>query len=313
MKILVTGAAGFVGSHLCERLAKMGHDVIGIDCFTDYYARHLKEMNVADIKKAGVTFIEADLATTPLDPILNGVEVIYHLAGQPGIVAHVTLAAYTRNNLLAIHKLLEAAKKVPTLKLFVNTATSSCYGHHATDEENVAAKPVSYYGVTKLAAEQLALAYHRNGNLPACSLRLFSVFGPRERPEKLYPRLIGALLTDGQVPLYEGSLQHLRSFTYVHDALDGFIAALDNIDKMPGEIFNIGSDKQMSTKEAIEMVESLIGKKTRFKHMPPRPGDQKVTHANIDKARRILGYEPKTAHIDGFAAEIEWYKKRILK
>lgn len=312
MKILVTGAAGFVGSHLSERLASLGHDVIGIDCFTDYYARHLKEKNVEAIKKAGVRFVQADLATTPLEPILDGVEVIYHLAGQPGIAAHVTLAAYTRNNVLATHKLLEAAKKTPSLKLFVNTATSSCYGHHATDEENVAAKPVSYYGVTKLAAEQLALAYDRTGDLPSCSLRLFSVFGPRERPEKLYPRLIHALLTDGELPLYDGALEHLRSFTYVQDAIDGFITVLDHVDTIRGEIINIGSDKQISTRQAIEMVESLIGKKVRFKHMPARPGDQKVTHANINKARRMLGYEPKTAHIDGFAAQIQWHKKRLL-
>jgi UDP-glucuronate 4-epimerase len=312
MRILVTGAAGFIASHLAERLLDGGHEVVGIDCFTDYYSRTLKDMNAQDVLDRGGKILPLDLAEDDLASAVDGVDVVYHLAGQPGISATTPFADYLRNNLQATYRLLEAAKAVPSLKCFVNIATSSIYGAHATDSEETPAKPTSYYGVTKLAAEQMALAYCRETDFPACSLRLFSVYGERERPEKLYPLLVHSILAGEEFPLYEGSESHSRSFTYVGDIVDGFIAVLNNLDKCVGEIFNIGSDIEMTTGEGIRTVEEIMGKKAKFRRTPKRPGDQLRTHANIDKARAVLGYEPKVAPLEGLTAEVKWYEERIF-
>lgn len=312
MRILVTGAAGFIGSHLAERLAELGHDVKGIDCFTDYYARAFKELNAKDVAARGVTIHDLDLAGDDLTAAVEGVEVVYHAAAQPGISATTPFETYVRNNLFATHRLLEATKGLPSLRCFVNISTSSVYGAHATDSEDAAPKPTSYYGVTKLAAEQLAMAYHREQGVPACSLRLFSVYGERERPEKLFPRLIHSILADEEFPLFEGSEKHSRSFTYIGDIMDGFVAVLENLDKCIGQIFNIGSDKEMTTGEGIRIVEEIMGKRARVKPAPKRPGDQLRTRANIAKARRLLGYDPRTTARRGLEAEVHWYRDKVF-
>ena len=312
MKILVTGAAGFVGSHLAEKLVATGHEVVGLDCFTDYYSTQLKELNARDVADKGVDVLRPDLSEDDLTDAVAGVEVVYHLAAQPGISATTSFETYVKNNLFATQRLLEAVKESPTLKCFINIATSSVYGAHATDTEETPPKPTSYYGVTKLAAEQLALAYHRDQGLPACSLRLFSVYGERERPEKLYPKLIRALLEDKAVPLYEGCEQHLRSYTYVGDIVAGFIVVLENLDKCVGEIFNIGTDTAVTTGEGIRTVEDIVGKKVKVDRKPPRPGDQLKTHANIEKARRVLGYNPTTTLREGLERAVDWFREKIV-
>ncbi|HUT24205.1 MAG TPA: NAD-dependent epimerase/dehydratase family protein [Sumerlaeia bacterium] len=312
MKILVTGAAGFVGSHLAERLSERAHDVVGLDCFSDYYPRVLKELNAREVSEKGAPVLELDLAADDLGPALDGVEVVYHLAAQPGISATTPFRDYIRNNIDATFRLLEAAKNLPTLRCFINVSTSSVYGAHATDSEETAPKPTSYYGVTKLAAEQLVLSYSREQGFPATSLRLFSVYGERERPEKLYPKLIRAILEKREFPLYKGSETHSRSFTYIGDIIAGFISVLENLDDCLGEIFNIGSDIEITTGEGIRIVEEIMGEKAKRKIVPKRPGDQLRTHANIDKARRILGYSPKVAPEEGLRAEVEWYREKVF-
>lgn len=311
MKIVVTGAAGFIGSHLAETLARQGHQVVGIDSFTDYYSARLKRANAEDVEATGVALHRLDLATDDLSPALQDVEFVFHLAGQPGISATTPMADYVRNNLVAMDKLLLACQQQSSLRCFVNVATSSVYGRHATDTEEIPPKPTSYYGVTKLAAEQLALAFHREKGFPACSLRIFSVYGPRERPEKLYPKLIRSILTDTPFPLYEGSQEHSRSFTYVGDIIEGFVNVLDRPEKVIGEIINMGSDVEMTTGQGIAIIEQIMGKPAKFDIRPKRPGDQLHTCANISKARQLLGYAPHTLLEDGLKAEVDWYVNRI--
>lgn len=312
MKILVTGAAGFIGSHLLERLKSLGHDVFGVDNFNEYYSPELKKLNAADLKEKDIEVTTADLATQDLTEIVKDAEVIFHLAAQPGISATTPFETYMQNNIVATHNLLEAVKNSPSLKMFVNIATSSVYGAHATDDENTAPKPTSYYGVTKLAAEQLVLAYFRDKNLPACSVRPFSVYGERERPEKLYPKLIHSILDPNyKLPFYEGSESHLRSYTYVGDIVDGFVLILNNLEKCKGEIFNFGIDSTITTGEGIKIVEEIMGAKAKLDIKPKRPGDQKETSANITKARTILGYNPSTTPREGLKKEVEWYKEKI--
>ena len=311
MKILVTGAAGFIASRLSQRLAETGHEVIGIDSFTDYYDVRLKRHNAQAVQASGCELVEADLVTADLDALAADVEVVYHVAAQPGISDKVPFSSYARNNIEATHRLLEALKNSEALQLFVNVGTSSIYGFKATEPETAAPEPASYYGVSKLAAEQLALSYQRNRGFPACSLRLYSVYGERERPDKLYPRLIRSIIQGVPFPLYEGSRDHSRSFTYVGDIVDAFVAALEHRANVIGEVINIGSDKEMTTGEAIDTVESILGRKANFELKPRRGGDQLRTHANIDKARKLLGFEPKTAFIDGIKNEIEWMQELV--
>ncbi|MBT7074495.1 MAG: NAD-dependent epimerase/dehydratase family protein, partial [Anaerolineae bacterium] len=302
-KYLITGAAGFIGSHLAERLIAEGHDVLGIDCFTDYYSKAQKMLNRNLVSDKGVEFLHIDLAEDDLSTALEGVEAIYHLAAQPGISATTPFDAYLKNNLIGTYRLLDATKKSDSLRGFINISTSSVYGADATSDENAEPKPTSYYGVTKLAAEQLILAAAREEDFPACSMRLFSVYGPRERPEKLYPRLIASILEDKAFPLYAGSKEHLRSYTYVDDIIDGLVSLLDKLDEIKGEIFNIGTDVAITTAEGIKIVEEIIGKKAKIDPKPKRPGDQLKTHANITKARRILGYKPTTTAREGLEKE----------
>ena len=312
MNILVTGAAGFVGSHLAERLVELGHTVWGLDCLTDYYALALKELNLHQVTEKGVRFLRLDLAEDDLDDAVRDIEVVYHLAAQPGISATTPFETYVRNNLTATFRLLEAVKQAPAFRYFVNISTSSVYGAEATGDETAEPRPTSYYGVTKLAAEQLVLAQWRDRGVPACSLRLFSVYGPRERPEKLYVRLVRCMLEDTPFPLYEGSARHLRSYTYVGDAVDGMVAVLGNLDRCQGEIFNIGIDTAITTGEGIHIVEDIIGKPAKFIKKPKRPGDQLKTQANIAKARRVLDYNPTTTPRQGLERVVAWYRQHIL-
>src|SRR3989338_5601437 len=273
MKILVTGAAGAIGSHVAERLAESGHEVVGLDCLTDYYERSIKELNVDDLRQRGIEMLLHDLVDDPLD-LAGAVDVIYHFAAQPGISATTPFELFLRNNVVATHRLLEAARRNKKLKGFIHISTSSVYGARADGAEATEPRPTSYYGVTKLAGEQLALAYHREHGLPVVVLRLFSVYGPRERPEKLYHKLTHAMLLDKPFPLYEGSEKHERSFTYVGDVVDACLRALDRYETIVGEIINIGSSAVHTTGEGIRIIESLARKKAELVLVPPRYGDQ---------------------------------------
>jgi UDP-glucuronate 4-epimerase len=228
------------------------------------------------------------------------------LAAQPGLSAS-PFALYERNNVVATHRLIESARGSDTLRAFIHVSSSSVYGSEATGPEDAEPKPTSYYGVTKLAAEQLVLAQWRAGGFPACAFRLFSVYGPRERPDKLFPTLIRSILDGTPFPLFEGSESHLRSYTFVSDIVDGLVAPIDRLQTCKGEIFNLGTREAITTGEGIRIVEELMGRRAEVVRRVQRSGDQANTCANVEKARRMLGYEPRTSPRDGLERMIRWY------
>lgn len=313
MKIVVTGIAGFIGSHTAERLLTMGHEVIGVDNFSPYYSLELKTMNAEAVKSKGASIITLDLRDENLgEQLPHDIDYIFHFAAQPGISQTSTFEDYFTNNIIATKNLIDYALACPNLKLFVNIGTSSIYGLEATYPEHISPKPASHYGVTKLAAEQLVLQKSREQQMKGCSLRLYSVIGPRERPEKMYTKLIALGLKDEAFPLFEGSDKHLRSFTYVGDIVDGVVSVIGNEDKVDGEVINLGTEVEHTTQEGIEAVEEVIGKSIKIDIKPKRAGDQTRTKANIDKARELLNYNPQTSLLDSVRYQVEWYKENFL-
>jgi len=312
MKILVTGAVGFIGSHTAERLHSLGHEVIGVDNFSDYYSLALKNLNAKALTSKGISIIKQDLREDNLSAVLpTDVDYIFHFAAQPGISSTSTFEDYFTNNIIATKHLIDYALKCNNLKLFVNIGTSSIYGLEATFPESIAPKPASHYGVTKLAAEQLVLQKSREEKFKSCSLRLYSVIGPRERPEKMYTKLIDLGLKDEAFPLFEGSDTHLRSFTYVGDIVDGVVSVIGNEAKVDGEIINLGTEVEHTTQEGIEAVEQVLGKKIKINVIAKRAGDQLRTKANIDKARKLLNYNPQTTLLDAVKHQVAWFKENF--
>ena len=309
MNILITGAAGFIGSHTAERLASLGHHVVGVDNFSDYYDPKLKRQNAKDLAAKGVQVLEVELCDKgSMSQMSNDFHYIFHFAAQPGIAAHVTFEDYIKNNVLATKSVLDFAQTCPNLKLFINIGTSSIYGLEAVSPESVAPQPASFYGVTKLAAEQLALQLSRENKLMACSLRLYSVIGPRERPEKLFTKLIAAGIEGNAFPLFEGSQLHLRSFTYVGDIVDGIVSVIGKEATVNGEVINLGTEKEYSTQQGIEAVEAVLNVKIQMDINTKRRGDQDRTKAVIDKARRLLNYNPHTTLLEAVKAQVDWFK-----
>ena len=309
MKILVTGAVGFIGSHTAERLQKMGHEVVGVDNFNDYYSLELKQLNEKALNEKGITVLKLDLREiTDVNKLPKDINYIFHYAAQPGISSTSTFEDYFTNNVIATKNLIDYALQLDDLKLLVNIGTSSIYGLEATFPEDVAPKPASHYGVTKLTAEQLVLQKSREKQLKSCSLRLYSVIGPRERPEKMYTKLIACGLNDEAFPLYEGSDKHLRSFTYVGDIVDGVVSVIGNEDRVNGEIINLGTEVEHTTQDGIDAVEKVLGKPIKINVIAKRAGDQLRTKANIDKARKLLNYNPKTTLLESVEKQVEWYK-----
>ena len=312
MKILVTGAAGFIGSHTAERLADMGYQVIAIDNFSSYYDISLKRLNSEALAKKGIVVQKIDLRYDDLSGIITeDISHLFHFAAQPGISVSSTYEDYFSNNFFGTQRILDTIETISSKPFFINIATSSIYGLNATFTEDQAPLPASWYGVTKLAAEQLVLAYSRRDLLQSCSLRLYSVYGPRERPDKLYTRLIDCGLNDKSFPLYEGSLEHLRSFTFVQDIVDGIVSVIGKETVCNGEIFNLGTEEENTTATGIATVEEILQKKIKMDRKPARPGDQTRTCANIDKARELLQYNPQTSLKKGLVAQISWFRENF--
>lgn len=313
MKILVTGAAGYIASHVSERLQSLGHEVVGLDNFSDYYDVSLKEMNASVLKMKRIKIERLDLRySDQLQNLATDFDYIFHFAAQPGISSTSSFEDYLGNNVIGTKNLLDFALKNQNLALFVNIGTSSIYGIHAAFDESVPPTPASYYGVTKLAAEQLILASGRSGKINACSLRLYSVYGPRERPEKLYTKLIANAFNKIPFPLYKGSENHLRSFTYVQDIVDGVVSVIGKENVVNNEIINLGTEVENTTQQGIEIVEQILNQKIEIEVVDARAGDQLRTKAVIDKARNLLAYNPQTSLYEGLEAQVKWYQDSFL-
>ena len=308
MRILVTGAAGFIGSHVAERTLVDGHDVVLLDGFTDYYDRASKEANVATAAAhPRATLHELDLRTDDLAPALDGVEAVIHLAAMPGLPRSWTdMETYTACNLLGTYRLVEAARAAD-VKRFIQISTSSVYGTEAVGDETQPLQPVSPYGVTKLAAEQLVLAYVQTFGFPAAILRYFSIYGPRQRPDMAYHKFIEALI-DGQSLTVFGDGRQSRSSTFVSDAVEGTIRALS--DAAIGEVYNIGGGERIELLDVIKLISNELGVEPVLQFEAARPGDQRHTGADTGKAKRTFGYEPTVSPADGLRAQIAWHRAR---
>lgn len=307
MKVLVTGCAGFIGSHLSDRLLAEGHEVIGFDSLTDTYDVVRKRRNMTSaLTNPRFAFHEVDLVSDEIGKLTQGVEIVYHLAGQPGVRLSwgKNFQSYVRNNVEATQNLLEAFKARP-LKRFVYASSSSIYGD--TDREIFSEadvpSPFSPYGVTKLAGEHLVFSYHRNFGLPAVALRFFTVFGPRQRPDMAFQRIIEAALSGEKFTLF-GDGKQVRDFTYVADIVDGCIRAAEKGND--GTVYNLGGTNHVSMLDVLSLTEELIGKLLNIERTGVQKGDVRRTHADIGRAKKDFGYAPKTDLRKGLSDQIEF-------
>jgi UDP-glucose 4-epimerase len=308
-RVVVTGAAGFIGSHLCERLLELGHHVAGIDSMSDSYERSRKEENLAELKShPDFTFEELDLVDADLRPMLRGARVVYHLAGQPGVRPSwgQQFGRYVRDNILATQRLLEYLKETP-IDRFVFAGSSSVYGDAEMfpTKESALPRPVSPYGVTKLAAEHLALLYARNFALPVVSVRYFTVYGPRQRPDMAFALFMQALVDGDPIEIF-GDGEQSREFTYVSDAVDGTIKAATA--DVVGQVFNLGGGSRVTVNRVLATLEDISRIKAKRKNLPAAPGDPRHTGASINLARERLGWEPRVALRDGLTKQWEWFQ-----
>ncbi len=308
-RVVVTGAAGFIGSHLCERLLALGHQVVGIDSFSDYYERARKEDNLEDFRThPDFTFEELDLVDADLRSALHGARVVYHLAGQPGVRPSwgEQFDRYVRDNILATQRLLESLKETPIDRL-VFAGSSSVYGDAEMfpTKESALPRPVSPYGVTKLAAEHLTLLYAKNFGLPAVSVRYFTVYGPRQRPDMAFARFMQALIDGDSIEVF-GDGEQTREFTYVSDAVEGTIRAA-TADVM-GQVFNLGGGSRVTVNRVLATLEDISRIKIKRKTLPAAPGDPRHTGASINLARERLGWEPRVALRDGLTKQWDWFQ-----
>lgn len=309
MRALVTGAAGFIGSTLTDRLLQDGADVVGIDCFTDYYPRALKEGNLAGARRASrFAFVDDDLLDVDMDALLDGVTHVFHLAAQAGVRKSWgrDFDVYVSNNISATQRLLEACSG-RALERIVYASTSSVYGDEASIpmREDQRLQPVSPYGVSKLAAEHLGHLYHVNHGLPFVALRYFTVYGPRQRPDMGFHRFLTAVMDGRPVPRF-GDGEQTRDFTYVADAVNATVLAASR--GVPGRVYNIGGGSRVTVNHVFEIIGSLVGQPVAIEQQPPQKGDMRDTYADTNRAATDLGFAPSTTLEQGLAEEYAWLR-----
>jgi len=309
LKALVTGAAGFIGSHLSEYLIEKGCEVVGVDSFTDYYPRSIKESNIAGLKDCGgFEFVESSLIEADLAKLVEGVEAVFHQSAQAGVRASwgESFMIYTDNNILATQMLLEACKDRP-IKKFVYASSSSVYGD-TTDlpmRETSLPAPVSPYGVSKLAAEHLCQLYFKNFSVPTVSLRYFTVYGARQRPDMAFHRFFRWALEGKPIEVY-GDGKQSRDFTHVSDIVEANWLAFEKASS--GEVFNIGGGSRITLNEVIEIIKEMTGVNFEVRYKDVQKGDVRHTSADMTKAKEVLGYDPKISVEEGLRREYEWIK-----
>lgn len=303
-RYLVTGAAGFIGSHLCEALEAAGHEAVGLDCFTDYYDPALKEANAA-----GRAVVRADLADAPLDPLLDGIDGVFHLAGQPGVRSFGDVfEIYLRRNLLASQRLFEAAARAGVRVVFASS--SSVYGEAEgyPTREDATPRPISPYGITKLGCEHLARACELAFGLDAVLLRYFTVYGPRQRPDMAFTRILTALAEGSAFQLFgDGSAS--RGFTYVGDAVAATAAAMERGEQ--GAVYNVGGGAEATMREAIATCERVAGRALDLRLQPSAKGDVSRTAADTGRIRAALGWEAQVGLEQGLAAQWSWVSAKV--
>ncbi|HSC33871.1 MAG TPA: NAD-dependent epimerase/dehydratase family protein [Thermodesulfobacteriota bacterium] len=312
MKILVTGAAGFIGSHLAERLLKEGYGVKGLDSFLDYYPRRIKKHNLRGLNgKKGFEFIEGDILDLDLVKLLDGVDAVFHQAAIAGVRSSwgAGFDEYVRNNILGTQLLLEACRD-RELKRFVYASSSSVYGD--SDElpikETSPVRPVSPYGVTKFSGEQLAYLYYKGYGVPAVSLRYFTVYGPRQRPDMAFHKFLRSVITGGEIEVY-GTGEQTRDFTYIGDAVEANLAALSS--GVNGEAYNVGGGSRIKLIECIRLIEEISGKKANLRFTDPQRGDAKHTYADVSKAKKDFRYSPLVGIREGLTEHYNWLKNNL--
>ena len=305
---LVTGVAGFLGSHLAELLLERGHVVTGVDCFTPYYSRRLKEANLSGLRRhPRFQFHELDLVRHDLGSLVEGRAWIFHQAAQPGVRAswEAGFAAYVETNLLATHRLLEAARRAE-VTAFVFASSSSVYGNvpEGLVAEDAPLRPLSPYGVSKLASEELVQVYHREFSLRTVCLRYFTVCGPRQRPDMAFHRMLRALYRDEEFP-QNGDGRQERDFTYVSDAVEANLLAAER--GRPGSVYNIGGGAPHSLRSAIRLLEEFTGKKLKIRELMRAEGDPLRTAARLTRAEHDLGYSPRVPLDVALREEARWF------
>lgn len=307
---LVTGCAGFVGSHISEALLKAGNRVIGIDALTDYYSREIKINNISELKKSPrFVFHEANLNNVDLDEMLTGVDVVFHQAGQPGVRSSwgTSFGEYIDNNISCSQRLLEAAKRQATPPKIVYASSSSVYGE-ATEyptTESALPRPKSPYGVSKLSAEHLFSLYSSNFGLDTVSLRYFTVYGPRQRPDMAFTRFISAALDGAPIRIF-GDGRQQRDFTYISDIVSANLLAASSKDHEPGAIFNISGGSVVTVNEVLELVQSATGNSLNIVREGKVDGDVRRTHGDNRSAKQYLDWAPQTSLSDGIQAQVRW-------
>jgi nucleoside-diphosphate-sugar epimerase len=309
MKCLVTGAAGFIGSHLSRRLLREGHEIIGVDCFTDYYPRWMKERNLESLlPDRNFSFVDRDILELDLRELVGGVEAVFHLAAQAGVRSSwgESFSVYIQNNIAATQRLLEAAKSC-RISRFVYASSSSVYGLTPSlpMTETSLLYPLSPYGVTKLAAEQLCFLYFKNYLVPTVSLRFFTVYGPGQRPDMAFHKFFKAVAGDRPVTIY-GDGRQTRDFTFVADIVEACTAALTL--GREGEVYNVGGGHRETLNDLLALVEDICGRRLQVAREDRQKGDVADTFADIAKAARDLGYSPRTALKDGLTQEWDWIR-----